>query len=487
MNTLTGKSGKTAWIWLIIAIFFSKELLWSYLVPPWQAPDEISHYGYVETLFYEHAFPVFGQTLLSERVQAIGPVESAREIDFYKGSLNLNWIAQHPPLYYLGLEPLFALMPHEDPVTCIFLLRLVSMLLGCITLWFAHKTLRILLPDNELAQKAVIVGMAFLPMFSAISAAVNNDNLVIMLAGILTYLSVKNFEKHDAKGSLQIGIVLGLLALTKATSLPLWISIFLLEMVKHVRRWMEQDRRKGRWKNAAGGLFLHQSIIFGTALAVAGWWYARNYTLYSSLLPEIGSLISREPTLLQLYPNLVVAFPEATGNIALPQATWWDFLVKLRFVWEYYKNMWGAFGQFFFRLFSWQYAVIGALTVFSAAGFVKFLMLSAKNGLFKKRKLGQLGRQIFRWNGWALLLPLLTVFMVLTVKLFEIYRMRGFLGAMHGRYMFSALIAFMYFFIRGIEHATVKKYLPAVLLTVMAFFVLNDFTALMYRIIPEFY
>lgn len=487
MSILIGKTGKTAWIWLIIAIFFSKELMWSYLVPPWQAPDEIAHYGYVETLFYEHAFPVLGQTLLSERVQAIGPVESAKEIDYYKGSLNLNWIAQHPPLYYLALEPLFALMPHEDPVTCIFLLRLISILFGGVTLWFAYKTLRILLPENELVQKAVIVGMAFLPMYSAVSAAMNNDNLVIMLASILTYLSVKNYEKYDAKGSLQTGVVLGLLALTKATSLPLWISIFLLEMVRHAHRWVIQDRRKGRLMRAIGDLIFHQTAIFGTALAVAGWWYLRNFMLYDTLLPEIGSLVSREPTLLQLYPYVAVAFPEATGNIALPQATWWDFFVKLGFVWEYYKNMWGAFGQFFFRLFSWQYAVIGALTVFSVAGFVKFLMLSAKNGLFKKKKLGQLGKQIFQWKGWALLLPLLTVFLALSVKLFEIYRLRGFLGALHGRYIFSALIAFMYFFIRGIEHATVKKYLSPALLTVMAFFVLNDFTALMYRIIPEFY
>ena len=292
MQTHSGKQGNVAWIWLIIAIFFSKELLWSYFVPPWQAPDEIAHYGYVEALFYEHAFPVLGKTLLSERVQAIGPVESAREIDYYKGSLNLNWIAQHPPLYYLALEPLFALMQHEDPVTCIFLLRLVSILLGCMTLWFAHKTLGMLLPESELTQKAMMVGMAFLPMFSAISAAMNNDNLVIMLASILTYLSVKNFEKHDPKGSLQMGIVLGLLALTKATSLPLWISIFLLEIIKHLRRDVKQAGQTSR----IGRFVTHQAIIFGSALAIAGWWYARNMVLYNTLLPEIGSLVSREPT-----------------------------------------------------------------------------------------------------------------------------------------------------------------------------------------------
>ncbi len=488
MKTLSQKLQKISWIWLILAVFFSKELLWSYLTPPWQAPDEPAHFGYVETLFYEHSFPVFGQTLLSERAQAIGPVDPLKEIDYYKGSPALNWIAQHPPLYYLALQPLYALLPHDDPFTCIFFLRIISILLGCVTLWYAHKTLKIFAPGKELLQKAVIVGMAFLPMFSAISASMNNDNLVFMLASILTYLSVKNFDEHDTRGSLLIGITLGLLALTKATSLPLFLSIFLIEIVKHWRlragptlSVMARRLSSGK-KNYPGCFIKHQTVIFGSALVIAGWWYARNMALYQMFLPSIASLAVREPGILKLHPSLSKIFPEITGIPALPNATLWDFFVKEGFLWEYYKNVWGAFGRFFFRLFSWQYAVIGGLTLASLCGYIKLAVSE-----FPKKFSKETFKKILASKAWTMILPFLAVSAGIIYELFKVYRERGFLGAMHGRYFFSALIAFMYLFIRGIEHLSGKKNLGTILMLVMVFFVANDVITLIYRIIPEYF
>lgn len=481
MKTLSQKLQKISWIWLILAVFFSKELLWSYLTPPWQAPDEIAHFGYVESLFYDHAFPVLGQTMLSERVQAIGPVPGAKENPGYNSSLQLNWIAQHPPLYYLGLQPIYAVLPHGDPLMCIFMLRLVSILLGCITLWYAHKTLKILLPDKagddrmQLLHKTVIVGMAFLPMFSSISSEMNNDNLVFMLAGILTYLSVKNFDEHDTRGSLLMGITLGLLALTKATSLPLFLSIFIIEIIKH---WRLKITRKSRH----GCFIKHQAVIFGTAFLIAGWWYARNIALYKMFLPDIGSFVAANPEIVKLYPRVMNVFPEASGVAALPQATLWDFFVKEGFLWEYYKNIWGAFGQFFFRLFAWQYVLIAGLTLASACGYITVGIRNFHQKLTKSAL-----KKVLEWKGWTMLLPFLAVAAGIVYELFKIYRERGFLSAMHGRYFFSALIAFIYLLVRGIEHLSPKKNLTAVMIAVMVFFVLNDGITLMYRIIPEFY
>ncbi len=475
MKTPSRKIQKISWICLLLAIFFAKELLWSYLTPPWQAPDEIAHYGYVESLFYEHTFPVLGQTLLSERVQAIGPVDPSKQIDYYKGSLDLNWIAQHPPLYYLVLQPLYAFLPHDDAVTCIFILRFISMLLGCVTLWFAGKTLKILIPENELLQKTVLVAMAFLPMFSSISAVMNNDNLVFMLASILTWLSVKNFDHHDTRGSLQMGILLGLLALTKATSLPLFLSIFILEVIKHLRA-------KLQGKNYPKCFLKHQFVIFGSALAIAGWWYVRNLVLYKMFLPDIGSLATHEPSLIQLFPNLPMMFPESTGIIALPQASLWDFFITQGFLWEYYKNIWGAFGQFFFRLFSWQYLIIAVISLASVCGYIKV----AFQAFQQKNSIKNLFKKMLTWKGWTMLLPFLAVAAGVTYELFQIYRERGFLGAMQGRYMFSALMALMYLLIRGIEKLIPKKNLPVFLMLIMTFFIVNDFVALIYRVISEF-
>jgi hypothetical protein len=480
------KRRKYHWIWLLIAIFFVKELFWAYLTPPWQAPDEIAHYGYVESLFYEHQFPVLGQNLLSRRVQAIGPVEvntpafppanptagSPSGIAGYQSSLSLNWIAQHPPLYYLALQPVYWVLPHENPLTAILVLRMISMLMGCVTLWYAWKTLRLLLPEgaaphNELIQKTVMVGIAFLPMFSFISALMNNDNLVFMLSSMLIYLSVKNFGEHDTRGSLNMGILLGLLALTKGTALPLFLSIFLVEVIKHFR-----DKKFHR-------CFLrHQAVLFGAAFVIAGWWYARNIWLYGMFLPEIGSLAARDPQLAAGHPALLAMFPESSGKIALPNATLWDFFAGKRFFWEYYQNVWGAFGQFFFRLFDWQYFMILAITLASLFGYLKLTIRAGTRKIFSK---------LLSWPGWTMLLPLLAVGAGLTYELFNVFRERGFLGALQGRYLFSALIPFMYFFVKGVTHVMSKKWLPIAMKLLMTFFVVNGFVTVLYRIIPEFY
>lgn len=467
MNAAT-KRRKIHWIWLIIAMFFAKELLWSYLTPPWQAPDEIAHYGYVESLFYEKNFPVLGQTVLSERVQAIGPVETPKQIDTYRSSLSLNWIAQHPPLYYLMLQPFFAFMPHGDPVTSILLLRIFSMLLGAVTLYYAAKTFAILLPERELLQKTMVMGIAFLPMFSASSAAINNDNLVFALSAGLVYLSAKNFIEHDTRGSVKMGILLGLLALAKATALPLFLSIFIIEIIKHFRR-----------KSSSTCFLKHLLAIFGVAFLIAGWWYMRNFLLYQMWLPEIGGLAVRQPWLLSAYPNLAKVFPETTGVTALPQASWFTFFVQENFFMEYFQNVWGAFGQFFFRLFSWQYLLAGFIFAASAWGYITVLFSHVRSGKHRKN--------IGDWQGWTMVLPFMIVLTAITWKLFEIYKVRGFLGAMHGRYLFSAIIPMIYLLIRGVEHLMPQKHLRKALIAMMIFFVINDGVTVLYRIIPEFY
>lgn len=490
----SGKTKRTYhWIWLLIAIFFTKELFWAYLTPPWQAPDEIAHFGYVESLFYEHTFPVLGENLLSRRVQAIGPREAATQVvtpggvesqtktGAYQPSLSLNWIAQHPPLYYLALQPVYWVLPHEDPLACIFVLRMLSILMGCVTLFYAWKTLRLLLPErdspyNEIIQKTVIVGIAFLPMFSSISALMNNDNLVFMLSAMLIYLSVKNFGEHDSRGSMKMGILLGLLALTKGTALPLFLSIFLVEVIKHLRL-----------KKFHGCFVKHQAVLFGAALVIAGWWYARNIALYGMFLPEIGSLAARNPQLAAAHPALLAMFPESGGTIALPNATLWDFFIGQRFLWEYYQNVWGAFGQFFFRLYGWQYFVITAITVASLCGYLALTIRKFRAKTAAKKNMSIEIREILSWPGWTMLLPILAVGAGLTYELFNVFRERGFLSALQGRYLFSALIPFMYFFVKGTAHLVTKKWLPIAMKLLMAFFVVNDAVTILYRIIPEFY
>jgi len=459
---------------LLLVIFIAKELLWTYVTPPWEAPDETGHYGYVESMFYEKKFPVLGETLFSSRVMAVGPEESQKQTDKYIGGSSLNWIAQHPPLYYLLLEPFYAILPHDNVLPSIFFLRFFSVFLGCVTLYFGWKTVRILVPDQEWLQVAVIVGMAFLPMFSSISASVNNDNLVFALSAYLLYRSLKFFEKEDTANNIILGIILGLLALTKVTALPLFGGILVIETIKHVRL-----RKKNR--NKCGSFWGHLGTVFGIAFIIAGWWYIRNYVLYQSFLPDLVTVVNRHPEILVKFPKLATFFPEVVSQSAKAGTGLYDFFITKNFLLEYFKNIWGAFGRFFFQLADWQYAIIYLITALSVAGYIRVLYLAAREKNWPTLK------QFFGWKGGVIWYPFLFVSVAVTWKLYIIFQERGFLGALQGRYLFSALLPFIYILVRGIDHLLPEKWKKFFWLALACFFVINDAATLLFRIIPEFY
>nr|MBP7058794.1 hypothetical protein [Candidatus Gracilibacteria bacterium] len=229
-------------IWVIIAIFFIKELFWAYLVPVWQAPDEPAHFGYLQSMYEQKDFPILGEaTFTSLGFDGMGRPDPGRNEPY------VNWIAQHPPLYYLVLAPIYGIIEVFagvgtviDPVDWIFYLRIFSILLSCVTLFFIYKTSDYLLTgtrQNRLFSLAVVGFIAFLPGFSYISALLNNDNLVIALSSILFYLLAKRYYGGEQDGNKNmptvrtrsdwlIGLVLGLMALAKITALPFWIAVF---------------------------------------------------------------------------------------------------------------------------------------------------------------------------------------------------------------------------------------------------------------------
>ena len=121
--------------------------------------------------------------------------------------------------------------------------------------------------DLALAAAALV---AFNPMFLFISGSVNNDNLIVPLATLILWLVVRTLRQGWLSNgrALLLGFLLGLAALTKLSGLALLPLTAAVLVVVAARR------------RAWGALFRWGALIAVPVIAVAGWWYLRNWQLY---------------------------------------------------------------------------------------------------------------------------------------------------------------------------------------------------------------
>ena len=507
------KTANTSLVWLIIAVFLVKEAAWLVLVPPREAPDELAHYSYVESLYYEKKLPEIGVTMFSERVQVVAaenpasqssaaPQNAAVESSVFKPGNQLNWIAQHPPAYYLLLLPLYSVLPHDNVLFSIFVLRFFSILLGAVTVYFSFKTLHRLLPGQDILNTAIVGAIAFLPMFSFMSAVVNNDNLVMALSSVLFYLLActpgpgnagpggkdgsgkampekASVEKggHEEKScpesfawSFKIGIVLALLALTKVTALPIFVTVFIIRAVYFFRAKGKKEKTRQLRDTA---------VIFGLPLVLAAWWYVRNFFIFHTFFPDLKDAVGINPGLLKTNPEIMQIFPE-TGPHTDMNLGYFDFLFNKGFLVEYFKNIWGVFGRFFIQLTSWQYVAIAVFTVLGFGGWIV--------EAFKKHRKKNLEWKKILFSDEMISLVIVLLFIgTISWRVYGIMVDRGFMGAMHGRYFMPALPAFFYLLLKGWGNILPEKWRNSAFTIFVALFVLNDIGTLFYVIIPAFY
>ncbi len=276
-------------IWLILAIYLLLAVAFGIASPIFEAPDELQHFAFVQTLAETQTLPVLGER--GSGGEALYAQEGAQPPLYY--AIGAVLIAGVPMTGNLpepnphgnmgaprqpGNKNIFLHSPDEswpwhETTLAVHLLRLFSTLLGMGTVFFVWKIARGLFPQRELLPLATAALVAFLPQFLFISAAVTNDSLIIFLSTFVLWVILWLFgsELERSPGwaeSLLLGMFLGLAALSKLSGLYLWIIVALAYLIHLVTR---RD-----WKQAAPKLLL-------TALAavvIAFPWYWRNWLLY---------------------------------------------------------------------------------------------------------------------------------------------------------------------------------------------------------------
>ena len=263
------------------------------LLPPWEGFDETAHWSYLQQLADTGRPPRYGHDDLARDTDLYGgpsPYSGAPPFEhpgrpsyrswrqggaapiqggptrFEEGS-SANWQAQHPPLYYLALVPLYRATHGLDWVGHLLALRLASFAFA-----FAGFAIGVIgtrrlrgSPGAEVGvwTAPIMAGWPLLfPQFIPEFARLGNDSLCLLFMGAAWPLVLRRLCGRggwiEAGG---LGALLGLGLLTKAFFLPILAGTGVLLLAG----WWSSGRRPMRLAQAA--------VTGAVALAVGGWWY----------------------------------------------------------------------------------------------------------------------------------------------------------------------------------------------------------------------
>lgn len=323
----------------IVLAFAGLAVLFSIVQPVLEAPDETSHVSVVRFIAAHHALPdqlpnfpagqegsqpplyyVLGAVLWGFAPnQAIAPDFHAMNprIDFsrnYEPRENRNLYAHTPREAF----------PYQGDVLGIHLVRLLSVLLGCLTVALTYLTARDLWPERPLAVLLAPAIIAFDPQFTFMSGVVNNDDLIATTATLVLFLLVRWLRRGGSpRLAVALGVSLGAAVLSKTSGLllvPLTLVVFLHDLADLTflpRAWVTGETPARR--RTLGYL----AIVAVVMVVVCGWWFARNQVLY-------GDPLGWEVML------------EANGTMVRSAPL--QILTAVQTLWNARSTFWGIFG-----------------------------------------------------------------------------------------------------------------------------------------------
>lgn len=357
----------------ILTLFVVLGVIYSIIVPVFEAPDELYHYPFVAHLAQGGGLPI-QRPVHQEMWQQEGSQPPlyyvlASVLNRWLDLSDLRAIYRPNPHARVGI-PLAhnnknivihtdrETFPWRGAVLGIHLTRLFSLLLAVGTLLCTYHLGRVIFPADRRVAIAALAFNAFIPMFVFISASVNNDNLVIFLSSLTLVLLVRVIRRGATpRALLLIGVIIGLACLAKLGALALIPLAGLALLLRHfdappptsqgprnaelVRRVSPNQLRV--WLSR---LVADYALVLIPILLIAGWWYVRNWILYDDPtgLNAMLDIVGRRPA----RPSLLDLASEFEG---------------LRI------NFWGLFGVVNVLLRpTWIYRVFDALTVIAMIG-----------------------------------------------------------------------------------------------------------------------
>jgi hypothetical protein len=386
--------------------------LFAVRTPAWQSPDEPAHYNYIAQIAETGALPVI--EMGDWNPDYLDQLKSERFAAALLNDLPLIQYEDHqPPLYYALAAPLYSLT--DGSLTA---LRLFSVAIGVVIVWSGFGVGMVMFPQRPWIGLATAAFVAFLPQHVHILASVNNDALAWAIVGA-GLVAVVAYIKGDPVQSWQMGLLVGVGFLTKATTLfmlgVVLLAIFLrwsTHYIQDVRSTAEfsfpEETRSDAASPPVNRLLWEVILFLLPALVLGGFWWARNVSVYG--FPDWLGLAEHDA--------VVVGQPRTSDLI---DRIGFDGYVR-EMARTTFNSFWGQFGWMAVPLPQWTYAFIltGLGVAFSGLG-VDMVRNRVRITLEQR-------------NAWIVL----SVVAVLSIAAFAYYNSE--FQQHQGRYMFPLLI-----------------------------------------------
>lgn len=363
--------------------YLAKQLIMVVLFPPFTGHDEVAHYAYLRTVADEGRLPI----LLEDRLPNELYPYCRYVLQWWCEPWNPRWLnnppvrmtngelegmqyaANHPPLYYILMTPLYWLSAGQSPEFQQYLLRLAAIPFGLLVVLLAYRTTMTLFPGDRFLAFTVPTFVAFQPQVSYEAAMVNNDIVAISLYSAILYLLVRGFrETYSGRTSVVLGVLLGLALLTKGTSVTAAPVIGLAVAASAGFQNVKQILSRGL-------------VIAGSAVCVVWPWYFFLWQTYGNFsgLPQIAEL--------QQWNR--------------PLGGFFELLFDREFVVMRFHETWGYFGWRLLPLPAWLLWSIAIPILFAVGGLVQYAVTARPGNSTSK---GDPVMQPAAWQRWALLI-----------------------------------------------------------------------------------
>ena len=246
----------------VVAVFGTG---WSMMTAPWQTPDEIAHFAYVQTIAENGRLPGKQGDHYSTELQQATIVTNSQPTIFHRYA-HPEWArsrervydreeeklnrengggnqpsASYPPLYYAYLSVFYLAGKEGDIFLRLGLMRLGSMLWLLVTVVGVWLLAGQLFSRRRLPQLVAAATAGLWPMLGHVSAGVNPDGMLYALWTLALWAGVVILrEGLTARRAAVFGAFVGLATITKVSALVLVPPALLLLAWA---AWRGRDRR----------------------------------------------------------------------------------------------------------------------------------------------------------------------------------------------------------------------------------------------------
>lgn len=472
---------------LLLAISLVRGLIYSAVVPPWQAPDEPRHFEYVKLLYEKRRLVGWGDVIPSVEQEIIASMDTysfwrfgvVHSKVFPAEGLPRNfreiWVPalshelHQPPLAYIVYATVLP-FAGPDPATQLYLMRLISVIMGALIVLVAYLTAVEVFPDDPFMFLGVPTMIAFLPMHTYTTGMLTNDNLAALLVLLIILLQVISLRWGFTGRRLAVSVILVVLALLTKRTAIVGPPIVLVALVSFLAR--SGVRSRVSWARVA--------VFSGTLFFLAGILALRWETLrgiLSRMVPGLGQELN---SLLYIYVlHFLRPLPAFRYSIDLSKYLSSEALEYYqRFFQMLFETFWARFGWVNVRLDPFWYLLIGLVCVVSAGGLVVFVLRCLRRG----PGLSRFQNEVLFLFFTAILLNLGVIAVRMIRDWDNVPR-----PLTQGKFLFPVIIPIATLFVLGLRELLPLQRRWVLLLGWCGALVLVDVVGLMFRIVPFYY